>query len=105
MSIPNSVINIGRMAFNINALPDNQAFIYARNMDGSKNMNTLIGYGGARRSNLIIPSNVVNIGEYAFAFNQLTSVTIPNSVINIENGGFYQNQIASVIILKINLLR
>ncbi len=61
MSIPNSVINIGRMAFNINALPDNQAFIYARNMDGSKNMNTLIGYGGARRSNLIIPSNVVNI--------------------------------------------
>jgi hypothetical protein len=61
VSIPNSVINIGRMAFNINALPDNQAFIYARNMDGSKNMNTLIGYGGARRSNLIIPSNVVNI--------------------------------------------
>ena len=39
--------------------------------------------------NTIIPSSVTLIGEGAFAFNDMTSVTIPNSVTSIGNGAFY----------------
>ena len=41
-------------------------------------------------------TNVTNIGESAFAYNNLTSVTIPNSVTWIGNSAFSSNQLISV---------
>ncbi|UOY07249.1 leucine-rich repeat protein [Muricauda sp. SCSIO 64092] len=43
-----------------------------------------------------IDFEVTNIGEAAFAVNQLTSVTIPNSVTRISNYAFQSNQLTEV---------
>ena len=91
VTIPNSVITIQYAAFNSNQLQDNDAFIYARNIDGSINENIIVSYGGAKRDNVIIPDGATTIEYGAFAENQLTSVTIPNSVITIGAGAFYKS--------------
>ena len=40
--------------------------------------------------------SVTSIGYFAFANNNLTSVTIPNSVTTIGHDAFYTNQLTSV---------
>ena len=45
-----------------------------------------------------IPSGVTSIGDYAFYYSNLTSVSIPSSVISIESGAFSQNNLTSVSI-------
>ncbi|MCP4520746.1 MAG: leucine-rich repeat protein [Cytophagales bacterium] len=41
---------------------------------------------------------VTNIGQDAFAGNQLTGVVIPNSVISIDEYAFYENQLTNLVI-------
>ena len=47
---------------------------------------------------LIIGNGVKTIGDRAFRYNQLTSVTIPNSVTSIEDYAFAYNQLTKVIL-------
>ena len=96
-TIPNSVTSIGLSAFNNNQLPDEDAFIYKRNNDGSIDNTTIISYGGKNKSP-IIPDTVTSIGNAAFFDNQLTSVTIPSSVTSIGSDAFKKNQLTSVTI-------
>jgi hypothetical protein len=98
IEIPSSVTRIDGFAFNDNQLPDSQAFIYARNLDGTINNTKIISYGGSRRSNVVIPSGVVTIGEWAFFGNNITSITIPSSVRTIERGAFSYNYLTNVTI-------
>ena len=49
-------------------------------------------------TSVIIPNSVTSIGNYAFFSNQLTSVIIGNSVISIGNNAFASNQLTSVTI-------
>lgn len=96
VEIPSSVTTIGAKAFNGNQFPDSQAFLFKRtdsNNDGIAEIDTstLIGYGGAKRSGVVIPNSVTTIESNAFANNQLVNVTIPNSVTTIGNDAFSSN--------------
>ena len=46
-------------------------------------------FGFSGLTSVTIPSSVISIGEYAFEFSGLTSVTIPNSVTDLGIGCFY----------------
>ena len=119
IDIPSSVIHIGRSAFVRNNLPDNQAFIYERNSDGSIDNTKLNSYGGANKNVVIpngvkeiserafqysnitgisIPNTVATIGEFAFSGNNLTNITIPNGVTSIGASAFNYNQLTNVTI-------
>ena len=47
-------------------------------------------------SNIIVPSNIVHIGENTFKNYYIQSVTIPNSVTNIGNYAFHESRIRSI---------
>ena len=87
-------------AFNNNQLPDEEAFIYKRNSDGSIDNTTIVSYGGKNKSP-IIPNTVKTIGGSAFYKNQLTSVTIPDSVTSIGDSAFYKESNSNPNLTKI----
>ena len=45
-------------------------------------------YNHDKLSSVIIPNGVMTIGDYAFGYCNLTSVTLPSSVLSIGNGAF-----------------
>ena len=97
IDIPSSVIYIGRNAFVNNNLPDNQAFIYERNSDGSIDNTKLNSYGGANK-NVVIPNGIKEISENAFQNSKITSVLIPNTVTSIGASAFIGNNLTSITI-------
>lgn len=90
LNIPPSVNSVGIRSFNNNLLPDNKAFIYARNIDGTKDLTRIVSYGGARRDNIEIPSTVITISENTFYLyeTEIESIVIPNGVTTIEKDAF-----------------
>ena len=96
LDIPSNVNNISFAAFNGNKLPDEEAFIYARNSDGSEDKTHLISYGGAKRENVVIPEGVVSIGILAFGGNELVSVQFPSTLKTIGNQAFKSNLLSSL---------
>ena len=115
LEIPSSVTYVGFGAFNNNQLPDDEAFIYARNSDGSEDKTTIVSYGGAKRENVVIPegvkviddlafystglisvhfpSTLTTIGSESFRVNSLTSLTIPTNVTSLSRSAFNDNQL------------
>lgn len=61
LSFPSSLRYIGAAAFNRNNLPDEQAFIYKKNADGSDDRTTVVSYGGEKVDGVLLPSNVRTI--------------------------------------------
>gem|GEM_PF-1099478 len=103
VTIPNSVTTIGRIAFNNNAITQingeaSNGIVYARNSDGTEDNTKIVSYGGVADDIDFIPSSVTIIGERAFSFSSLTSVTIPNSVTIIGEWAFSGNSLTSVTI-------
>ncbi|MDD2908093.1 MAG: leucine-rich repeat protein [Candidatus Gracilibacteria bacterium] len=47
-------------------------------------------------NSVLLNKNIINIGGYAFGFNNITNLIIPNSVISIESNAFYNNDITSL---------
>ena len=115
LEIPSSVTYVRFGAFNNNQLPDDEAFIYARNSDGSEDKTTIVSYGGAKRENVVIPegvkviddlafystglisvhfpSTLTTIGSESFRVNSLTSLTIPTNVTSLSRSAFNDNQL------------
>ena len=99
IEIPESVTYIGNRSFNNNQLEDEDAFIYARNSDGSIDYSTIVSYGGKNRDNIIIPEEkngvvLKKISSWTFYGIRLTSVTIPNTVIEIGECAFNANNLS-----------
>lgn len=95
LTIPNSVTSIGAAAFNSNKLSDASAFIFGRNSDGTTN-NNLVSYGGIKKADVVIPSNITVIGDRSFYNSNLTSVSIPSSVTSIGSLAFAVNNLTSI---------
>ena len=80
VTIPESVTNIGLNAFShCEGLADESGFVIVRDV--------LYGYYG-EDAIVVIPDGVTNIGDWAFEYSDMTSVTIPNSVTNIGASAF-----------------
>jgi len=87
--IPNTVTNIGVLAFYNNQLtniiiPDSVITIGEQ------------AFWNNQLTDVSIPDSVTTIGEQAFLDNQLTSITIPDSVTTIGNRAFQDNQLTNV---------
>lgn len=120
ITIPTTVTSLGGAVLANNQMSDEDAFVYARNSDGSENKSVLDSYAGSNRNSVVIPSNVTEIshnaldwcgiknitlptnlstiGNYAISRNNLTSITIPDSVTIIGDGAFSENSLTSVTI-------
>ena len=95
VEISQNVNSIGTGAFNGCSLPDDEAFIYARNSDGSEIKTNIVSYGGANK-NPVIPEGVTKINYRAFYNCGLLSVEIPNTVTTIEDGAFLTNNLTHI---------
>ena len=96
VTIPKSVTYVGNASFNVNQLPDSVATMYKRNSDGSEDKTTVVSYGGRKRYNVVVPSTVTNVDDYAYYENSITSITIPNGVTRIGNLGLAYNNINTI---------
>ena len=96
ITIPNNVVIIGRGAFNNNLLPDQQAFIYKKKADKTYDTSALVSYGGKRRSNIVVPETVKIIGDSAFRYNNITSITLPSELEEIHNQAFIYNYLTEI---------
>ena len=97
ITIPSSVNSISAMAFNKNNLPDSQAFIFARKSNGSVDNTKIVSYGGAKKSGIVIPSTVTEIGDSAFKYCYLDgTITLPSRVSKIGKQAFALNYIDKV---------
>ncbi len=98
MEIPNSVTSIGSSAFNdctgLTCVSITDISAWCNISFNTAYSNPLcyahnLFLNGEKISNLVIPNNVTNIGNYAFSnCTGLTSVVIPNSVTSIGSSAF-----------------
>ena len=98
IQVPRNVTFLGAEVFNDNLLPDDKAFIYARNSDGSDNSTKIVSYGGANRGTVTIPEGVKTLGESSFYENYITNINLPSSLETIEFRTFYRNSFTSVVL-------
>ena len=102
LHIPDSVTSIGSLAFNANQVVDSeQAWIYKRTTSGI-DYSTLIGYAGANRNNIVIPSEkngvtLTTLGPQAFYVSYFTgTLKIPESITSIGSLAFSLNSVSYV---------
>ena len=84
---------------------DSECFTYVDVSDGALGVQgiSITDYSDTCTKDVVIPSKidnktVITIGEEAFYFSKITSVTIPNSVTSIGEEAFQANQLTSVTI-------
>ena len=95
IEIPESVTTLSTEIINGASLPDDEAYLYARNPDGSENKTTIVSYGGANK-NPVIPEGVTTISYRAFCQCYISSVEIPNTVTTIASGAFLDNNLTHI---------
>ena len=107
MTIPASVTSIGNYAFDycssLASITVDSANTYYKSVDGvlfNKSGTMIVRYPPAKTgTEYSIPSDVTVIGNGAFCYSKLTSVSIPSGVTSIESYGFESSiNLASVTI-------
>ena len=98
LTIPDSVRNLVGTAFNNNKLVDDDAFIYARKAGGGEDRTKIIGYGGANKTNVVVPDGVLEIGANAFAYCYISKITLPDGLTTIGNNAFIDNDLTELAI-------
>ncbi len=96
VTIPASVTNIGVGAFAVSSArgmitvdPTNSFYSSSNGVLFNKDQTILVQYPAGVGGSYAIPQGVTSIGEEAFEWCSVTSVTIPNSVTNIGPNAFY----------------
>ena len=95
LHIPSSVTYIGIQAFNVGQVTEGDIWIYKRTTSGV-DYSTIIGYAGANRNNLTIPTTkngvtLTTIGDYTLRFQDLTGkLTLPSKV-KLEGSTIFSN--------------
>ena len=102
INIPTSVTYIEPGSFIGNNLPEDKAFIYQRNADGSIDNTYLISYGGAAREIFEIPSTVKKVANRVVYQIGAEVVIIPPSVEEIERNAFEKNRWSTELTKIIN---
>ena len=99
ITIPSSVTSIGALALNNtqrlqNVVVGGENAVYSSEGNAliEKSTKTLL----ASTLNTIVPGSVEVIGEEAYAYSNLASVTLPDSIKSIGKGAFKQSKIVSV---------
>ena len=96
LDIPNSVTNLTGNAFNNNKLVDEEAFIYARKPSGGEDRTKVIGYGGANKTDVVVPDGVLEIGTQAFAYCYIYKITLPEGLKAIGYRAFEMNNLTEL---------
>lgn len=101
LNIPNSVSTIINYAFNYNLITEingtqSNGIIYKRNADGTKDLSTIVSFGGTATNINFIPNSVITIDTWAFSTLNMTQVLIPNSVKTIGANAFNSGNLSLV---------
>ena len=94
LNIPNTVTYIGNGAINNNYFPEETAYLFARNSDGTIDDTTLVSYGGNQEV-VNIPNTIKTIKTYAIndgTRNSIKTIVVPESVETIENYAFSKSR-------------
>ena len=90
LNIPSTVTYIGRGVINNNYFPEETAYLFARNSDGTIDDTTLVSYGGNQEV-VNIPNTIKTIKTYAIndgSRSFIKTIIVPESVETIENYAF-----------------
>src|SRR5699024_628510 len=96
LDIPDSVTRLSGTAFNNNSLVDEDAFIYAIKSGGGEDRTKVIGYGGANRTNVVVPDGVLEIGSQAFSYCYIYKITLPEGLKVIGTLAFEMNNLTEL---------
>lgn len=67
--------------------------------EGTKNIIGWFLYNVTQIKEIVIPSSLINIGEYAFEYcTSLTQIVIPDSITNIGQYAFASTSLTSIIL-------
>ena len=105
LKIPNTITTYeGTQVFCSNSLTyvDNgdgintDGIVYARNSDGTPNKKVVYSYAG-KNKNPVIPNGVEKIGNYAFYYSYINSITMPEGLTHIGDYAFYVCQLTGEV--------
>ncbi len=107
VTIPSSVKKIGQLAFSTNKLTyiDNgdgdktSPIVYKRKADGSIDKTVILTYGGLDTANVVIPSTVKELANYAFYRSYIKGVVIPEGVTKIGNYAFQMCKFEGTVVI------